>query len=183
MWQKPKLPPPPCHDSSKCCLLNNTKTLSSTCQRGFGRDKDHQDNEICAVLYYTQTNIVNLKQLNRSLSFSLIVVNQTMFHCLRKQRRQTLWMLCVSKDSPQWKTFSKGGLFITHSSTNMENLELTECSVSTKEPHFLNLQTCIFKLACIVSSSGKVCILGVTKQEHFTFLCFRARDCIFLVEV
>lgn len=80
-------------------------------------------------------------------SISLIVVKQrTVFHRLHKQKRQTPWMPCTSEDSPRWKTFSKGGLCSPHSSTNMENHELTQCSLSTKrtafpEPSNLNLQT------------------------------------------
>lgn len=81
------------------------------------------------------------------MSISLIVVKQRpMFHRLHKQKRQTLWMPRMSEDSPRWKTFSKGGLCSPHSSTNMENHELTQCSLSTErtafpEPSDLNLQT------------------------------------------
>lgn len=81
------------------------------------------------------------------MSISLIVVKQRpIFHRLHKQKRQTLWMPRMSEDSPRWKTFSKGGLCSPRSSTNMENHELTQCSLSTKrtafpEPSDLNLQT------------------------------------------
>ena len=100
-----------------------------------------------------------------------MVKQRTVFHRLHKQRRQTLWMPCMSEDSPRWKTFSKGGLCSPHSPTNMENHELTQCSLSTKitafpGPSNLNLQTVLY---CYFTSV-KVHVLILLIVSFFTFL-------------
>lgn len=80
-----------------------------------------------SILFFFFTVITSQNQLKSAMSISPIVVKQrTMFHRLHKQKRQTLWMLCKSEDSPRWKTFSKGGLHSPHSSTNMENQVLAQ---------------------------------------------------------
>lgn len=88
-------------------------------------------------------------------------------------------MPCMSEDSPRWKTFSKGGLCSPHSSTNMENHELTHCSLSTKrttfpEPSNLNLHTGLH--CCFTSVKVHVLVLLIdylscapTNPFHSTF--------------
>lgn len=101
-----------------------------------------------------------------------MVKQRTVFHRLHKQRRQTLWMPFTSEDSPRWKTFSEGGLCGPHSSTNMENHELTQCSLSAKRTAFpgpsnLNLQTGLY--CCF--TSVKVHVLVLVMEPFLTLLC------------
>lgn len=132
------------------------------------------------TLFFYSDYILN--QFESVLPINLIVVKQrTLFHRLHKQKWQTLWMPCTSEDSPRWKTFSKGGLCSPHSSTNMENHELTQCSLSTKrtafpEPPNLNLQTGLY--CCFTSVKVNVLVIQIeplwlscapTNPFHSTF--------------
>lgn len=57
-----------------------------------------------------QQRVTSQNRLKSALSISLIVVKEGTAFCLHKQKRQTLWKLCMSDDLPRWKTCSKGGL-------------------------------------------------------------------------